>query len=372
MRRDGLPDLSLGAMLLVAAGGAVASILWWGIAGHWTMERSVAFIGVSMMSLSCGLLLGFLFSAYEGEQASVGKVRDWLIGAITGIVIAKAAGGGGEVYGLFAQFKPREGSEIDVPLLIATAVTYATAGFFLMYVMRELQLNPAFRAARKKADEIAKQTSVETDAGTKADRRPAAEKKEQLAPAASDLLKVVEEKNLAPQELTFEALVKTARAYYATNDFATALGYLREANRLRPQDAEIATLLASALNESGKREEGVQILRRLADRGENVPAVYKILGYYLLWFPDELQDSVRYSMEYLKAVPNDSGAIFNLACAYAQLFGEQQKTMWRDLAIAELRKAIAITDLWRERARDLTDFDFAAIRDDPEFQTLIA
>lgn len=108
----------------------------------------------------------------------------------------------------------------------------------------------------------------------------------------------------------------------------------------------------------------------MIDRGVGLPLAYKLLGYHLLWVPEQLQESPRFTVEYQKQVPADSGAYLNLACAYAQLFGRTGQPHLRDLALAELKRAIQRDPKWKARARELAQQDFASISNDTEFVEL--
>jgi hypothetical protein len=82
----------------------------------------------------------------------------------------------------------------------------------------------------------------------------------------------------------------------------------------------------------------------------------------------------RYTTSYLeKVAPKDDGAIFNLACAYAQLYGKSKDEKSRKLAVDKLKEAVAVNKVWKERAVELTgtDGDFASLKDDPEFQPIV-
>src|SRR2546426_683865 len=69
---------------------AMASVVWWIIASQHLWWRLVLVIGLSLASFMVGCLVGFLFTSYGEESGTVGKIRDWVIGGITGLTIAKA------------------------------------------------------------------------------------------------------------------------------------------------------------------------------------------------------------------------------------------------------------------------------------------
>lgn len=365
-----------GFQVLLFIGTLIASAIWWGMVGAWQLARMVPVIGVSVLAASLGFLVGFLFSAFEGEQESIGKVRDWLVGAVSGVALSELAEGGDDIYRFFAQFRPVGGPETDVAVLIATAMTYFTVGFFFMYFNRELWLNPLIRERRKQketATNLARAADVTVDPARAADNVRTEEKRsEEVSEGAKDLVEYVERKRIAPQDLPRQALLKTASAYIAAGDYPSAVPYLRQAQREFPNDAHVALQLALAVGETGNRMEAVRILRELVDQKEGLPAAYKLLGYFLLWFPKDLEESVRYTTMYIQSVRfDDGGAFFNLACAYAQMFHRGKGTHYRDLAIAELKRAVKLDEVWRSRARELDDEDFIALRDDPEFRAII-
>jgi hypothetical protein len=90
-----------------------------------------------------GCLVGFLFTSYGEESGTVGKIRDWLIGGITGLTIAKA----GAIKGLLLAFAAGPGPS-EFALTVSFAVVYAVLGFFFMFFQRELILNVVLAESR--------------------------------------------------------------------------------------------------------------------------------------------------------------------------------------------------------------------------------
>ena len=76
----------------------------------------------------------------------------------------------------------------------------------------------------------------------------------------------------------------------------------------------------------------------------------------------EYEKAHAYLSEVLDEYPDDTGVVFNLACAES-LLGRT------DEAIDHLRRAIEREDRFREAAREDSDFD--PIRDDPRFRELV-
>jgi hypothetical protein len=68
-----------------------ASLVWLVIAGQHSVQRLVLLLGLSLASSMVGCMTGFLFTSYGQEKDTIGKVRDWLLGGITGLTIAQAS-----------------------------------------------------------------------------------------------------------------------------------------------------------------------------------------------------------------------------------------------------------------------------------------
>src|SRR6266852_4762624 len=122
---------------------AIVSVGWWIIASQHSRWRLVLVVGLSLSSFMVGCLVGFLFTSYGEETGTVGKIRDWLIGGITGITIAKA----GAIKGLLLTFAAGAGPS-EFALAISSAVVYAVLGFFFMFFQRELILNVLLAQSR--------------------------------------------------------------------------------------------------------------------------------------------------------------------------------------------------------------------------------
>jgi hypothetical protein len=88
-----MPDLQETKFLWTTVawmGVALFSLAWWAVAAQHSLWRFVLTIALSSASFMIGCLIGFLFTSYGEETNTVGKVREWLIGGLTGLTIAKA------------------------------------------------------------------------------------------------------------------------------------------------------------------------------------------------------------------------------------------------------------------------------------------
>lgn len=115
---------------------ALGSVVWWIIAGQFSAERSVLLVSLSLASFMVGSLLGFLFSSFGEEGATLGKIRDWLIGGITALTVTNA----GAIKKVLVVFAAGPGPT-EFALTVGAAVFYAGLGFFFMFLQRELILN---------------------------------------------------------------------------------------------------------------------------------------------------------------------------------------------------------------------------------------
>src|ERR1700730_13666498 len=69
--------------------GAV-SLLWWSIESWRSLHRFILIGGLSLAAFMIGCIIGFLFSSHSEESDSIGKVRDWVLGGLSTLTIAKA------------------------------------------------------------------------------------------------------------------------------------------------------------------------------------------------------------------------------------------------------------------------------------------
>lgn len=90
-----------------------------------------------------GCLIGFLFTSYGEEASTLSKVRDWLIGGITGLTIAKA----GAIKSLLLTFAAGPGPK-ECAVAVTAAVVYSVLGFLFMIFQRELILNVLLAESR--------------------------------------------------------------------------------------------------------------------------------------------------------------------------------------------------------------------------------
>lgn len=333
------------------------------------------FVAASAFALSIGALVGFIFSSNQGEENSVGKVRDWLLGGITGLAIAEAARQGESLELFFRRFVVT-GHEIDFSTVLALFAYHGCFGFFAMYYTRELILNRELMRSRRDIERLAQVAASELNkadsqqsVGEKIDREKGMVPSVALSEPVQELVRKAEKMNVS--DLPGEGVEQVANALYHQERYEEAIPYFKRLLELKPKDFGAAMKLAVCLGDTGRRAEAVNILGKIVSLPGAPAEVHKLLGYYLLWFPERLEESIKESLEYLKYAPADGGSLLNIACAYAQLYGRTRDGQSKEKALQFLSKAIATNTSWRQRATELMDQDFSSLRNDPEFQSLV-
>jgi tetratricopeptide (TPR) repeat protein len=333
------------------------------------------------MAFALGTVPGFLMSSYEGESGSVGKIRDWLIGGITGLTVAEFVNQGNFVKGCMLVLVPDRFEERDISTHYAMFIVYSVGGFFTLFLNRELVLNKMLERSRRELKGI-QQVAGQVEATLKEVEasRPLDEPGKVPPPVAPmekrDLAMfatIAEEAIESGASLDRETSWRLARSYFAQGMYSRALPLLEKAMDDPEYRQQAALVLAQIHGEQTDYGKAAAVLERLTREGRPPDVVYKLLGYYLLWLPGRLRDAVRYTTTYLTSSPEDSGAVFNLACAHAQLFGRHGSAEDRLKALESLRSAISMDSGWRARARELSapGEDFELLSKTEEFRAIL-
>ena len=106
-------------------------------------------VDLSVASFMVGCLAGFLFTSYGEENATVGKVRDWVVGGLAGLPIAKVS----SLKALILAFANGAGPQ-QYALAVGVAITFSALGFFCMFFQRELILNVLLAKSRAERGSI--------------------------------------------------------------------------------------------------------------------------------------------------------------------------------------------------------------------------
>jgi tetratricopeptide (TPR) repeat protein len=351
---------------------AVISILWWIIAAERSLQRAVLIVWLSLASFMVGALVGFLFSSY-GEESSIGKIRDWLVGVITALTVAKAA----TFKNVLALFAAGPGSA-EFAFALSAAVFYAGVGFFFMFFQRELILNVLLAQSRaergklegsKEAGHVIQRLLARlpvsilagvSDISEIADKKEAQQLREPLY--SDDVENFMKQADEAAQNgsLDWDTVSKAAyiayyRTYFENEDekyraaVQKALEWLTRALNMNPLHVDLTIKYADMLGANKEEDATIAVLERLNLRPEAPLFVKQWLGYYLLSRPDQLDEAIRLSEEYHRLFPRETDSYFNIAYAYAlkyceELRGKQQTSNLesenREKALAFLREAL--------------------------------
>lgn len=368
--------------ILVLAG--LWSALWWTVAGHGNQECTAKFVAASLAAFAVGTVAGFLFSSYGDEKESVGKVREWLVGGITALTVAEVAKGSENVKGLLIIFVPKACPD-DFGIIAGMTVVFFVGGFFLMFLNRELVLNVLLAKSRAMRKSIEEKGEAANQALVEALGRMAAEEtwetgvqQEPLVrdPSVQEFLDLVERNIEKGEGVRLHDIKKAATLYSLSGQNAKLVKFLEQVRIQYPRDPDILAMYARACSEVGNRRKAIEALQQFKQKVRGPHQLDKVLGFHLLWSEDVpgLKASVEHTSSYLTLFPNDDGALFNLACAYAQLYEKTGEEQYEKLALEKLEAAITANPVWKQRARELTapgEGDFASLRDKETFKKLV-
>lgn len=407
-------------MLMGLGSGMVAETLYAFSQGGWS--STTGFIGAVVLLVGgaaflSGALAGFLFGIPRTLQgagqvppdvgADAAKVRpdvdssryavntnleqisDWLTKIIVGIGLVELRQVPDLVSRLGYFLQESAGSLSGLPgpvlfsqtVLISTVVYFLVNGFFCGYLLTRVYLAGAFSRADRlmneratwfhRATKILGRAQNDRPIGQFVDLEEAGELDRTTTAFIGRLVRWVEDNGLRPRDLDPADAELVGDAYYRQDRYADALAFYDGALAEAPRNGTLALKAALAEGESGKRERAIARLKELSGTPSAPIVVNKLLGYFLLWFPSRLRESISRSEEYLRLAPEDSGAIFNVACANAQLYGLSRDPVDRDEALKKLKAAIEKDAQWKDRARELLGDDFSSLSEDPEFLKMI-
>lgn len=323
------------------------SVFWWRYAARTSQIPGQLLVGVSTACFMIGCLTGFVFTSYGEETGTIGKVRDWVIGGLTGLTLAQATQGGGFFKGFLAKFTVKDNADGNqFALVMSMAIVYFSLGFLFMFFQRELGWN--VRLARSRAErgilDGSRQTTLaiqkllvqlppdiltgvqdinQTDVSDKAKDDL---KRTVYGDDVNTFLKQAEEAVKSGAGLGWEDVYKVAniqyyRAYFETGDqhvaqVKKALDWITRALTLNPLHADLTMKYADMLDGDRQKHAAVAVLENLAVRPEAPTVTFQWLGYYLRGETDRLDDSINYSNKFLALFPGDNDARFNQAYAY--------------------------------------------------------
>ncbi len=395
---------------------AIATVAWCYFLSHGNIEHfSIAFV-TCCAAFAVGSLFGFLFTIFGDEIRPFGKIQNSVIAVasgIAGIGLAKINAVGAKLGEI--QLFPAP-SAMNSWFSAFFVVTYCLAGFYFMYLLRTLVLNPALAKARAEVNRIQLSGSAEDAAIqvakiltpgvllgrayiadiVEANDKQAAELRSQLYSSAVSSFLEGCEKDLAsgveisPDSITRVALIHYYRTYFETKGSdgrkkqeQLAEAWLNRALLRDPLDLGLRIKLADIYGMQERYEEAAAILERLERDDSSPQYVQQWLGYFLLYAGGKEQEAIRHSLEYHERFPGDAAAVFNAARGYAQLYSiearkrgatEIPNSKDRRRSLQLLRESIEIDPGARAYARKyaVPGDSFELLASDNEFKQLIA
>jgi tetratricopeptide (TPR) repeat protein len=345
----------------------VMSISWLRIASQHSQMRLVLITGLSLASFAVGCLVAFLFTSYGEETGTIGKIRDWLIGGLTGLTIAKA----GTIKGLILTFAAGPGPS-EFALAVSCSVVFSVLGFFVMFFQRELILNVLLAESRAErgrlegtgqAGQVIQRFVLALPASLLSGvddvddivqfRKKEAEQLRTLL-YSSDVEKFLDQAQKALRSgmaLDWDVVSKAANLHYYRTYFEkdqekvaeceSAHAWILRALVMNPLHMDLTVKLADTLGMMDRYVEAVAILEKVECTPEAPAYVKQWLGYFLL-FVDRTDEAIRYSEEYHKLFPDESDSIFNVETAYAQKYCDElrESGMRQDVSSANRKRAL--------------------------------
>jgi tetratricopeptide (TPR) repeat protein len=330
-----------------------ASIWWWRYAGART-GLTTLLAAVSLACFMIGSLVGFLFSSYGEETNTIGKIRDWLVGGITGVTLAEAARSGGAFKTFLLKFTPDPNVAGQFGLVLSMAVVYFSLGFLFMFFQRELILNVVLARSRAERGQLdgTKQTALAiqklfaqlppsvlsgiTDIGdADVDKDEEADLRTALySDDVTTFLKQADDALKGGAPLSWDDISKVAHIHYYRTYFnkdqqplevKKALDWITRALALNPLHADLTMKYADMLGTDKQLDAAIAVLEHLAVRAEAPFVVNQWLGFYLRAIPTRVDDSISCSKKFLALFPDDSATQFNLAYAYGVKYTAERK-----------------------------------------------
>lgn len=382
-----------------------ASIWWWHFAGDGNRLRSTLLAGISLASFTTGCLIGFVFSSYGEELSTIGKIRDWLIGALTGITLVEAS----RIREVIAKFAINP-TDNEFALVASMAVVYLGLGFLFMFFQRELVLNVILaksRAERGRLDGTQETTlaiqkllaqlppnvltGVEDITEVQVSTNEKTDLKNALYSGDVEMfLKQADDAMRDGTQLDWDVVSKVAhiryyRVYFETQNRSAAidkaLEWIERALVMNPLHTDLTMKYADMLDFDDQKQSSVAVLERLALQPDAPAVVNEWLGFYLRSDPQRVDDSISYSKRFLCMFPDDSDTQFNLAYAYGVKHCQQVRTGsppdetsdTRRRALEYLSRALTLQPGFRHRVAKWVEQKkgFECFGSDPDFQALI-
>lgn len=362
---------------------AILSLSW----SLWLGDFSV--VGTSMaLALFCssflvGSLVGFIFTIFGEEIESLGKIRNSMIAVASGVAglsIAKAT----ELGGLIGHVRLLHDNLDDASWFsVMIVVLFSIAGFYFMYLLRKIILNPLLAKSQKAIERLQISGNVSAVAADienavpqslllgrefigeaiEADGPQAKSLEERLfGKTVSKFLENCETDLAAGIPISKDVIDRAATLYYYQSYFKkddrdarieTAIAWVSRSLARDPLNISFSVKLADLFGMQERYAETASILERLVGDSDAPQYIRQWLGYYLLYIDGREQKAIDYSLEYFQLFPTEASAPFNISCGYAQLY------------LLELQRLGVATAPDSENRRKSLEFLEKAIRLDP-------
>ena len=328
---------------------SIAAILVWvGVVGFHHWRRASLLTALAAASFTIGALIGFVFTTYDEESSTIGKVKDWLIASLAAVTLVKLSS---LKFTLYDFTLHHTGPEFALSLSIA--VVFAGLGFFYMFFSRELLFNVSLareRAARNQIETShagivtiqllsALPSSILVgidDAKDLLKSRPAEADALQAvlwSPDVDTFLKQSDAVIAASGTLDWDVVSKNAYLHYYRTYFPgrgeksaqikMAVDWVVRALVINPHHVDFTVRHSDLLGMQKRYHEAVHVLKRLHPLPECPAFVDQWLGYFGLFQRDCEDEVIRFSSRYLASFPESNECRLNLACAYAQKFSKE-------------------------------------------------
>jgi tetratricopeptide (TPR) repeat protein len=389
----------------------VVTLAWCWFLGAGNMERMSLAVATFSASFAGGSVIGFVFTIFGEELEPFGKIRDAMIAlasGLAGVTIANLRLLKGLIGGIQLFSDRSDRSSWFAVLFVAT---YFVGGFYFMYLMRKLVVNPALAKSRiemeriqlsGKASIVAAEVEktlrpslllgrdyigedVLGDGGKQADEL----RSELYSSAVEQFLASCDDDVAAGSPISPDSVAKAAvlhyyRIYLVKDKEARArqedkaIEWITRAVLRDPLDPALQIKLADIYGMQERYDEAVSILNRL-ERDESSPQyVQQWLGYFLLFVDGRERDAIRHSLAFHDRFPSEADGLFNAACGYAQLYGlevrdgigkEFSASENRTMSLRLLEQAIRIDSANRATARKHSEIgsSFESLSEDEEF-----
>ncbi len=394
-------------------GIGLASVAWWAFESQGNLRRFILMGGLSLAAFTVGSMIGFLFSSHsEQEKDTIAKVRDWVIGGVTTLTITKASSIIKTINTFAMDTNAKDPGGNEYAIAFGAAVAYAGLGFLFMFFLRELYYNPRLAMSRKEsadiesgqAEVVQKNISIKlppniltggdsvSDITNAANRQAAEDLKGDLyLSQVTDFLQKMQDAADSGGDVDVDNATKAANIHYYRTYFEEAdkagqarraLMWIQRVLLFNPHNPDMTTKYADMLAVIHDYAGAINILQKMVTQADAPLMVRQWLGYFLLFIPGHAAEAIRYSQEFRQLVGEDTDALFNIACAYAQAFcakpgaepGLEDQPLDHQKALDFLKLALQREPDYAEKVR--TNWikpgeSFECFAQDPDFQKLV-